>query len=158
MTGTVDNNVIDANHTPGAAAATASRGGNGVAGAGSAWTPDLTLTVTNNSITGTDGNGILLVGRGTTGTPDSRSRTTRVAARRRGGTLDRASASTPATPPAPTTPVCLNITGNTSAGSGAAPRHRPAQAGDDRGHERLRHQRHDGHPPSNTDVQNRGTV
>jgi large repetitive protein len=68
MTGTVDNNVITASQTPNLGGGNGIAGGNGVAGAGTAWTPDLTLTVTNNTISGTDGNGILLVGRGTSGT------------------------------------------------------------------------------------------
>jgi hypothetical protein len=67
MTGTVNNNVIDANHTPNLGGGNGIGGGNGVSGAGNAWTPNLTLTVTNNIISQTDGNGILLVGRGTSG-------------------------------------------------------------------------------------------
>jgi hypothetical protein len=65
MTGTVDHNVITASQTSGGGNGIA--GGNGVSGAGNAWTPDLTLTMTNNTISGTNGNGILLVGRGTSG-------------------------------------------------------------------------------------------
>ncbi|MFM9905532.1 MAG: Ig-like domain-containing protein [Pyrinomonadaceae bacterium] len=65
MTGTVDQNTILATHTPLGGGGNGIAGGNGASG-GSGWTPDLTLTVTNNVISGTDGNGILLVGRGTT--------------------------------------------------------------------------------------------
>ena len=64
-TGVVDHNVITATQTSGGGNGIA--GGNGVAGAGNVWTPDLTLSVTNNTISGTNGNGILLVGRGTSG-------------------------------------------------------------------------------------------
>jgi hypothetical protein len=64
-TGTVDHNVITANQTSGGGNGIA--GGNGVAGAGHAWTPDLTLLVTNNTISGTNGSGILLGGGGTSG-------------------------------------------------------------------------------------------
>ena len=65
MTGTLDHNVITASQTSGGGNGIA--GGNGVAGSGNAWTPDLTLIVTNNTISGTNGNGMLLVGRGTSG-------------------------------------------------------------------------------------------
>ncbi|HEV7474907.1 MAG TPA: DUF4214 domain-containing protein [Pyrinomonadaceae bacterium] len=67
MTAIVNNNAVVATHTPNLGGGNGIAGGNGVAGAGNAWTPQLTLTVTNNSVTGTDGNGILLVGRGTSG-------------------------------------------------------------------------------------------
>src|SRR5262249_48898333 len=43
---------------------------NGVSGAGHAWTPLLNLTVSNNTISGTNGSGILLGGGGTTGQAD----------------------------------------------------------------------------------------
>ncbi|WP_375412919.1 VCBS domain-containing protein [uncultured Bradyrhizobium sp.] len=45
-------------------------GGNGVAGAGSAWTPHLIWSINGNTISDTDGNGILAVGRQTSGTMD----------------------------------------------------------------------------------------
>ncbi len=67
MTGIVNNNAIVATHTPNMGGGNGIAGGNGVAGAGNAWTPQLTLSVTNNTVSGTDGNGILLVGRGTSG-------------------------------------------------------------------------------------------
>jgi hypothetical protein len=69
MAGTVNNNTIVATHTANLGGGNRIAGGNDVAGAGNAWTPDLTLTVTN-TISGTDGNGILLVGRGTSGFAD----------------------------------------------------------------------------------------
>ena len=68
MAGVVNNNVIDANHTPGVAGG----GGNGIGGGngtggipGTNYTPRLSLIVTNNDISDTNGNGILLVGRST---------------------------------------------------------------------------------------------
>jgi VCBS repeat-containing protein len=45
-------------------------GGNGVSGAGSAWTPHLIWSIDGNTISDTDGNGILAVGRQTSGTMD----------------------------------------------------------------------------------------
>jgi hypothetical protein len=67
MTAVLNNNAIVATHTANLGGGNGIGGGNGAAGAGNLWTPQLTLTVTNNSISGTDGNGILLVGRGTSG-------------------------------------------------------------------------------------------
>jgi hypothetical protein len=69
MAGLVDNNFIDANHTPGAGGGGGNGigGGNGGAGAGNAWTPRLNLVVTSNVITDVNGSDILLVGRGTSG-------------------------------------------------------------------------------------------
>ncbi len=116
MVGTVDNNSIDANHTVGGGAGNGIGGGNGVAGAGNAWTPDLTLTVTNNTITDTDGNGILLVGRGTSGIARYGIRNNTVAAPlsgvRPGIRVDAGNASSA------DDSICLDISGNTTAGSG----------------------------------------
>src|SRR6185436_18468542 len=67
MEGTVTNNVISPHNIN---ASQGIGGGNGVAGAGNAWTPHLTLTVSNNTISQTDGAGILLVGRQTSGHMD----------------------------------------------------------------------------------------
>lgn len=67
MAGLVDNNFIDANHIVAGVGGNGIAGGNGVAGAGSAWTPRLNLVVTSNVIADVNGNGILLVGRGTSG-------------------------------------------------------------------------------------------
>src|SRR5262249_43203810 len=66
MTGTLDANISTASQTSGGGEGIG--GGNGVAGAGNAWTPDLTLIVTNNTISGTNGPGIFLGGGGTSGT------------------------------------------------------------------------------------------
>ena len=118
MTGTVNNNVIDANHTPGTAGGGGNgiSGGNGVSGAGNAWTPNLTLTVTNNVITDTNGNGILLVGRQTSGIAKLKIAGNNVAAPnaasvRPGIRVDAGNSSSA------DDAVCLNISGNTSAGS-----------------------------------------
>ena len=78
----------------------------------------MVLTVTNNTITGTDGNGILLVGRGTSGLAEFGIRNNSVAAplggARPGIRVDAGNASSL------DDAVCLDISGNTSAGSGGA--------------------------------------
>ncbi len=118
MSGTVNNNFIDANHTPNLGGGNGIAGGNGVAGAGNAWTPRLNLTVSNNTITDTDGNGILLVGRGTSGQADIAITGNNVAApinaggsARPGIRVDAGNASSA------DDAICLDISGNTSAGS-----------------------------------------
>jgi hypothetical protein len=118
MSGTVNNNYIDANHTPGLGGGNGIGGGNGVAGAGNGWTPRLNLTVSNNTITDTDGNGILLVGRGTAGQADIAITGNNVAApinaggsARPGIRVDAGNASSL------DDAICLSISGNTSAGS-----------------------------------------
>jgi hypothetical protein len=79
-------------------------------------TPHLTLTATNNTISQTDGNGILLVGRGTSGQADLSIKNNTVAAPltgvRPGIRVDAGNASSG------DDAVCLAISGNTSAGSG----------------------------------------
>ncbi|MGB8858333.1 MAG: Ig-like domain-containing protein, partial [Ilumatobacteraceae bacterium] len=118
MTGIVNNNLIDANHTANLGGGNGIGGGNGVAGAGNAWTPNLTLTVTNNVITDTDGNGILLVGRSTSGIAKLKIQNNTVAAPlggvRPGIRVDAGNAASA------DDAVCLNISGNTSAGSGGS--------------------------------------
>jgi hypothetical protein len=115
MTGTVDNNVIDANHTPGGGGGNGIGGGNGTV-LGNAATPNLTLTVTNNTITRTDGNGILLVGRSTSGFANLKIAGNNVGAplggARPGIRVDAGNASSL------DDGICLNIAGNTSVGSG----------------------------------------
>jgi hypothetical protein len=123
-TGLIHNNVIDANHTagPGGGGGNGIGGGNGVGGAGSAWTPNLTLTVTNNVITDVNGNGILLVGRGATGTLKLKIANNNVQApnntpggsARQGIRVDAGNAASA------DDAVYLNIFGNTSTGSNAA--------------------------------------
>jgi hypothetical protein len=115
---TINNNVIVANNT---VASAGIGGGNGVVLGNE--TPDLTLTVSGNTISQTDGNGILLVGRGngnetlgTQGILKVAVRNNNVAAPLSGvrpGIRVDAGNST-GTDDA----VCLDISGNTSAGSG----------------------------------------
>jgi hypothetical protein len=116
MTGAMDNNVVVSNNTVGANAVS---GGNGVVGAGNAWTPDLTLTANSNNISQTDGNGVLLVGRGTSGIAKIKIQNNTVASPlagvRNGIRVDAGNAASA------DDAVCVNISGNTSAGIGAAP-------------------------------------
>ncbi|MDL2718597.1 MAG: putative Ig domain-containing protein [Acidobacteriota bacterium] len=90
-------------------------GGNGVSGS-TADTPDFTWTILNNVISATDGNGILAVGRGVTGTLKVKIQGNTVAAPltgvRPGIRVDAGNLSSP------NDGVCLNISGNTSAASG----------------------------------------
>src|SRR5262249_25100641 len=60
----VDGNVIVANNT---VASQGIGGGTGIT-FGASDTPNMTWTITNNNVSATDGNGILTVARGTTGT------------------------------------------------------------------------------------------
>ena len=116
MVGVINNNAVAATHSPGGGNGIG--GGNGVSGAGNLWTPNLTLTVTNNTITGTDNNGILLVGRGTRGFADMKIADNNVAApntgTRSGIRVDAGNAASG------DDAICLNITNNTSGASGAA--------------------------------------
>jgi hypothetical protein len=118
VTMTVNNNFIVANNT---LASNGISGGNGVTvgcSAGRCETPNLTLTAMNNNISATDGNGILLVGRGNgTGSILNLSiRNNTVAAPltgvRPGIRVDAGNSSSV------DDAVCLDISGNTSAGSG----------------------------------------
>src|SRR5258708_14476142 len=123
MTGTVDSNVITATQTPNLGGGNGVGGGNGGGGGGNAWPPALTLTVTNNTISGTDGNGILLVGRGTSGTAKFKIADNTVSApvnvggiASEGIRVDAGNASSA------NDSVFLNIYGNTSAGRNGAAR------------------------------------
>jgi large repetitive protein len=116
---TVDNNVLVANNS---LASQGIGGGNGVVlgcAAGTCESPDLTLTVTNNNISQTDGNGILLVGRGNLGLAKLGIRNNTVAAPltgvRPGIRVDAGNASAGSDDA-----VCLDISGNTTAGSGGS--------------------------------------
>jgi len=121
MVGTVNNNAIVATHTPNLGGGNGIAGGNGVAGAGNAWTPDLTLTVTNNTISGTDGNGILLVGRGTSGFADMKIASNAVGAPvNAGGTAREGIRIDAGNAASADDGVCVTISGNTSAGSNGA--------------------------------------
>ena len=155
MTGTVDNNAIVATHTPNLGGGNGIGGGNGVAGAGNAWTPNLTLTVTNNSISGTDGNGILLVGRGTTGAANLKIANNNVSTpvnaggtARQGIRVDAGNASSA------DDSMCLNITGNTSAGSNGAAGIGLRKQGTVAGTNDFGIKGITPNPPTNTDVQN----
>jgi len=109
---TVNNNVIVANNT---VASNGIGGGTGVT-FGSSDTPNMTVTITSNSISATDGNGILTVARGATGTLKVKIQNNTVAAPlsgvREGIRVDAGNNSSV------NDSVCLNISGNTSAGSG----------------------------------------
>jgi uncharacterized protein YodC (DUF2158 family) len=109
---TVNNNVIVANNT---VASNGIGGGTGVT-FGTSDTPNMTWTITGNNISATDGNGILTVARGTTGTLHVKIQNNTVAAPlsgvREGIRIDAGNAASV------NDSVCLNITGNTSAGSG----------------------------------------
>ena len=115
VTGTVNSNVIASNNIN---ASNGISGGNGIV-TSSAETPDLTLTVNNNTISQTDGNGILLVGRGTTGTAKFKVQNNNVAAPltgfRPGIRIDAGNSSSV------DDAVFLNISGNTSGASGGQP-------------------------------------
>jgi YVTN family beta-propeller protein len=117
MTAVVDRNVIVANNGFGSQGI---GGGNGVVlgcGAGRCETPNLSLVVTNNNISQTDGNGILLVGRGngTGAILNVGIRNNTVAAPlggvRPGIRVDAGNANSV------DDAVCLDISGNTTAGS-----------------------------------------
>jgi hypothetical protein len=114
MTATVNNNVI-VGHTGNASPGIG--GGNGIV-ISSAETPDLTLTATGNNISQTDGNGILLVGRGVTGLAKLGIRNNTVGASlsgiRPGIRVDAGNAASV------DDAVCVDISGNTSAGSGGS--------------------------------------
>ncbi|HEY0111360.1 MAG TPA: Ig-like domain-containing protein [Fibrella sp.] len=118
MTGTLNNNVIVGSHTVAGGAGNGIGGGNGAGGSGSASTPDLTLTVTNNQISGIDGNGILLVGRGGTGIAKLSIKSNTVSAPlsgvRPGIRVDAGNSSSI------DDAVCVDIANNTSGGSGGS--------------------------------------
>jgi hypothetical protein len=111
---TTSNNVIvpnNINASPGISGGTGTTFSN-------ADNPDLTWTITGNSISATDGNGILAVARGASGLLKAKIQNNTVAApltgNREGIRVDAGNASST------DDEVCLNISGNTSAGSGVA--------------------------------------
>jgi hypothetical protein len=94
-------------------------GGTSTTGGFATNTPSLTVTVTNNTISGTDGNGILMVARdNATGQLNISVKTNNVAAPlggfRPGIRVDAGNSTGD-------NHVCLDMSGNTSAGSGAQP-------------------------------------
>ena len=110
----VNNNVIVGNNAFGSQGI---GGGTGVT-FGATDTPSMTITATNNSVSAIDGNGILLVSRGATGQLRAKVQNNTVAAPlggvRPGIRIDAGNASSI------DDSVCLNISGNTSAGSGGS--------------------------------------
>ena len=126
MAGVVDSNVINANHTPNGGGGNGIAGGNGTGGTPSTnYTPRLYLTVTNNTISNTDGSGILLVGRSGDGSGQAflkvanNSATTPLNA---GGTARQCIRVEAGNPASVDDAVFLNMTGNTCPGgsNGAA--------------------------------------
>ena len=117
MTGTINGNTIVANHQADFISGNGIGGGNGLSGGTNAATPNINLTVTNNTISATDGNGILLVGRGTSGSAAFKIQNNTVGApvasiARQGIRVDAGNGGSA------DDSICLNISGNTSAGSG----------------------------------------
>ena len=118
MASTISNNVIVANHTAGGGGALGiSVGSDSVFAVTDA--PDMTITITGNTVSQTDANGILAAARNSNGTLRAKIQNNTVAAPlggvRPGIRID--SGSTTATG---NTTVCLNLSGNTSAGSGGS--------------------------------------
>jgi len=109
---TTNNNVISAHNT---VASNGIGGGTGVT-VGTGDTAVLAWTVIGNNISNTDGNGILTVARGATGTLNAKIQNNTVAAPlsgvREGIRIDAGNNTSV------DDKVCLNISGNTSAGSG----------------------------------------
>lgn len=115
VTASITNNVIVANNTAGA---------NGIAAGtsqtfGATDTPSLTVTIANNQVSQTDGNGILVTARDASGTVKAKIQSNTVAAplagNRNGIRIDAGNTVSI------NDSVCLNILGNTSAGVGATP-------------------------------------
>jgi hypothetical protein len=108
----MDGNVIVANNT---VASQGIGGGNGIVSS-SAETPNMTWTITNNNISNTDGNGILAVGRGVSGTLNIAIRNNTVGAPltgvRPGIRVDAGNSSSL------DDAVCADISNNVSGGSG----------------------------------------
>ncbi len=110
----VSGNTLVANNTFGSPGI-----GGGTGGLVNTDTPYLTATASNNAISATDGNGILLVARGASGMLRAKLQNNAVAAPlggvRPGIRLDSGNASSL------NETVCANLSGNTSAGSGGHP-------------------------------------
>ncbi|HJQ26446.1 MAG TPA: Ig-like domain-containing protein, partial [Blastocatellia bacterium] len=127
MTGTVNDNRITSSQTANLGGGNGIGAGTGVgANVSGGWTPTLTLIVTNNVITGTDGNGILLVARsgnvGTThGIAKFKVASNNVSAPiNLGGTARQGISVQAGNASSDDDEVYLNINSNTSAGSNAA--------------------------------------
>jgi large repetitive protein len=117
MVATINNNTVDAHHNAQAFGAGGISGGNGILSS-TFETPTLKLTVDGNTVHNTDGNGILLVGRGGSGTANIKITNNTVTAPlsgvRPGIRVDSGNSA------ASNDTMCLNISGNTSAGSGGS--------------------------------------
>jgi hypothetical protein len=115
VTATINNNVIVANNQAGAQGIGA---GTSITLA-STETPSLEVTITNNTISATDGNGILVTARDGSGSVRAKIQNNTVAAplagNRNGIRLDAGNGVSI------NDSMCANISGNTSAGSGLAP-------------------------------------
>ena len=111
----VQNNVIVANNTVGSQGIGAGTGTT----FGNTDTPLMDISILNNSISATDGNGILAVARGAAGQLNAKIQNNTVAApltgNRPGIRVDAGNNTSTGDK------VCLNISGNTSAGSGLVP-------------------------------------
>jgi hypothetical protein len=156
MVGTIDSNTIVATHRPNVAGGNGIGGGNGTLTNVAAVTPNLTLTVTGNAISGTDGNGILLVGRATSGTANLKIASNSVQApvnatgsAREGIRVDAGNAVVGSSDS-----VCLNMTGNTSFGSNGASGLGVRKQGTDPLVNNFGIHNITQNPPSNTDVVN----
>jgi hypothetical protein len=113
---TTNNNFISANNTVGSGGIS---GGAGIV-ASVTESPDMTWTITNNDVTKTDGNGIIAVNRGVLGILKVKIQNNTVdaplAGVRPGIRVDAGNNGVGSD-----SDVCLNISGNTSAGSGGHP-------------------------------------
>jgi len=117
LTATTSNNFIEANH-PGTTGDSGISGGVGVT-FGVTDVATMTWTITGNNVRNVDGNGILAVARGTNGTLRVKIQNNDVEAPQAGvrpGIRVDAGNATAGTD----NDVCLNISGNTSAGSGGS--------------------------------------
>ncbi len=117
LTATTNNNFVEANH-PGTTGDSGISGGVGVT-FGVTDVADMTWTINGNTIRNVDGNGILAVARGTNGTLKVKIQNNDVEAPQAGvrpGIRIDAGNTTAGTD----NDVCLNISGNTSAGSGGS--------------------------------------
>ncbi|HEX6095152.1 MAG TPA: cadherin domain-containing protein [Thermoanaerobaculia bacterium] len=117
LTATTNGNVIESNHP--------SNGGTGISGGtgvtfGVSDTPDMTWTINNNVIDNTDGNGILAVARGATGLLRVKIQNNTVSAPQ-GGVRPGIRVDAGNTTVGSDDDVCLNMSGNSSAGSGGSP-------------------------------------
>jgi len=123
VTSTIANNTIVKNDTAGTSATSWIVGGVGITGGFSASTPSWTANVTNNNVTGTDGNGILFVAREAVASDDNFEMTLKIVnntvAAPLGGTRPgiRVDAGNDVTDD---NDVRLEISGNTSGGSGGS--------------------------------------